>query len=149
MMIYLAADHAGFELKMSMLEHLAHHGYEVEDLGPSTLDKEDDYPNYAFKLTTKVLGSEDEDPRGILMCGTGQGMAIAANRVAGIRTALAWNDEVARLSRQDEDTNVLSLPSRFIDTKTATKIVDVWLKTKFSKAPRHMRRLGEIENLYG
>lgn len=149
MIIYLAADHAGFELKMSMLEHLVHHGHEVEDLGPSTLDEEDDYPNYAFKLTTKILGSEDEDPRGILLCSTGQGMAIAANRVAGIRTALAWNDEVAKLSREHEDTNVLSLPSRFLDAKTAAKIADVWLKTEFSKAPRHMRRLSEIENLYG
>ncbi len=149
MVIYLAADHAGFEMKLVLLEHLVHHGYEVEDLGPSTLDKEDDYPNYAFKVTTNILGSEDEDPRGILICGSGQGMAIAANRVSGIRAALAWNEDIARLSREHEDVNVLTLPARFISNEEAFKIVDIWLKTDFSKAPRHQRRLDEIEQLYG
>ncbi|MEX0934327.1 MAG: RpiB/LacA/LacB family sugar-phosphate isomerase [Candidatus Saccharimonadales bacterium] len=149
MMIYLAADHAGFEMKLMLLEHLVHHGNEVEDLGPNTLDKEDDYPNYAFKVTTKVLGSSDEDPRGILLCGSGQGMAMAANRVAGIRAAIAWDEDIAKLSREHEDTNILTLPSRFISSEEAFKITDVWLKTKFSKAPRHQRRLDEIESLYG
>lgn len=149
MKIFLAADHAGFELKNSVREHLVHHGYELEDLGPLSLETEDDYPNYAYKVTTKLLGSDDADPRGILICGSGQGMAIAANRVAGIRAALAWNDDIAHLAREHEDSNVLALPSRFIDTKTAFKIIGVWLKTPFSKAPRHQRRLEEIENLYG
>ncbi len=149
MKIFISADHAGYELKNTLREHLVHSGYEVEDLGPATLDKEDDYPNYAFKVATQLLGSEDEDPRGILVCGTGQGMAIAANRVAGIRAAVAWNDDIAKLSREHEDTNVLSLPARFIDSQTATTITDVWVKTEFSKAPRHQRRLDEIERLYG
>lgn len=149
MKIFLAADHAGFELKKAVLEHLAHHGYEVEDLGPANLDCEDDYPNYAYKVTTALLGSTDDDPRGILVCGSGQGMAMAANRVAGIRAALAWNDDIAHLAREHEDSNVLALPSRFVDAKTALKIVDIWLETPFSKAPRHQRRLEEIENLYG
>lgn len=149
MKVFLSSDHAGFELKNVLREHLVHHGYTVEDLGPATLDKDDDYPNYAFHTTTQLLGSEDEDPRGILVCATAQGMAIAANRVSGIRAAVAWNDEVAKLSREHEDTNVLTLPSRFIDTDTATTITDVWLKAEFSKAPRHQRRLDEIERVYG
>ena len=149
MKIFLAADHAGFELKKSLLEHLVHHEYDVEDLGPHTLDEEDDYPNYAFALTTKILGSEDEDPRGILICGSGQGMAMAANRVSGIRAALAWNEEIASLAREHEDSNVLALPARFIDTAIAMEIVDRWLEVDFSRAPRHQRRLDEIERIYG
>ncbi|MEX0748718.1 MAG: RpiB/LacA/LacB family sugar-phosphate isomerase [Candidatus Saccharimonadales bacterium] len=149
MIIFLAADHAGFELKLKLSEHLVHQGYEVEDIGPYTLDKEDDYPNYAYALTTKILGSEDSDARGILLCGSGQGMAMAANRVAGIRAALAWNEDIAALAREHEDSNVLALPARFIDSIQAFAITDTWLKTKFSQAPRHLRRLQEIEQLYG
>lgn len=149
MIIYLASDHAGFELKLSLLEHLVHHRFEVEDLGPDTLDKDDDYPNYAYAVTTKLLGSQDEDPRGILLCGSGQGMAMAANRVSGIRAALAWNQEIARLARSHEDSNILALPARFITTEEAFKLTDIWLKTPFSKAERHQRRINEIEQLYG
>lgn len=149
MKIFLSGDHAGFELKNTLREYLVHHGYDVEDLGPATLDKDDDYPNYAFKTATRVLGSEDEDPRGILVCSTAQGMAIAANRIAGIRAAVAWNDEVAKLSREHEATNILSLPARFLEAETAATIAEVWLKAEFSKAPRHQRRLDEIESLYG
>lgn len=149
MKIFLAADHAGFELKLAVLEHLVHHKYDVEDLGPYTLEKEDDYPNYAYAVTAKVLGSTDKDPRGILICGSGQGMAMAANRVSGIRAALAWSDDIARVARSDEDSNVLALPSRFIEASEAYKIVDVWLKTPFSKAERYQRRINEIEHLYG
>lgn len=149
MTIFIAADHAGYELKNILYEHLVHHGHEVEDLGPQTLDKEDDYPNYAYAVTAKLLGSEDEDARGILICGSGQGMAMAANRVAGIRAALAWSEEIAELAREHEDSNVLALPARFMTKETALKVTDVWLKTEFSKAPRHQRRLNEIEQLYG
>lgn len=149
MKIYITSDHAGFEMKTALYEHLVHGGWDVEDIGPFTLDKEDDYPNYAFSMTTKILGSEDEDPRGIMLCGTGQGMAMAANRVAGIRASLAWNDDIAKLAREHEDSNALALPARFIESKEAAEIVDVWLKTEFSKAPRHQRRLEEIEQLYG
>lgn len=147
--IFIAADHAGFEMKNALSEHLVHHQYEVEDIGPFTLDKEDDYPNYAYAVTTKLLGSQAEDPRGILLCGSGQGMAMAANRVSGIRAALAWNEDIAHLAREHEDSNVLALPARFISVEEALKITDTWLKTEFSKAPRHQRRIDEIEQLYG
>lgn len=149
MMIFIASDHAGFEMKNSLYEYLLHHNWDIEDTGPYTLDVEDDYPNYAFGVATQVLGSDNEDPRGILLCGSGQGMAMAANRVSGIRAALAWESDVAKLSREHEDTNILVLPSRFIDNHTAADITDVWLKTAFSQAPRHIRRLQEIETIYG
>ncbi|MBI4101291.1 RpiB/LacA/LacB family sugar-phosphate isomerase [Candidatus Microgenomates bacterium] len=150
MRIFLSSDHAGFELKNSLREHLVHHGLKkVEDLGPSTLNPNDDYPQFTYRLTTKLLGSTDKDPRGIMVCGSGQGMCIAANRVRGIRAALVWNEEVAKDSRQDNDSNVLCLPARFLDTETAYRIADTWLKEPFSGAARHKRRLDEIEELYG
>ena len=149
MKIFLSSDHAGYEMKNALREHLAHKGHEVEDLGPATLDPKDDYPQFAFQVTTKVLGSEDKDPRGILVCGSGQGMAIAANRVRGIRAAVVWNEQVAKETRQDNDTNVLSLAASYLDNEAAYKIVDAWLKEPFSNAPRHRRRLEEIEELYG
>ena len=149
MKVFISSDHAGFELKNSLREYLFHHGYDVEDLGPNKLNPEDDYPQFAFNLATKVLGSDDKDARGLLVCGTGQGMAIAANRVAGIRAALAWNETAARDSRRDEDTNVLAPPAWLIKAEAAPKIVDAWLKEPFSRAPRHIRRIKAIEDLYG
>jgi ribose 5-phosphate isomerase B len=147
MKIYLGADHAGFEFKNVLREHLFHAGYEVEDLGPETLDQDDDYPTYAYKVATKVLGGDDD--KGILVCGSGQGMAIAANRVRGVRAAVVWNVEGAKETRRDNDSNVLSLPARMIDQDTAIAIVDAWLKEKFSGEERHQRRLDQIEELYG
>lgn len=149
MVIFLASDHAGFELKNELREHLVHHGHKVEDMGPATLDPEDDYPQFTYRVTTKVLGSEDKDPRGILICGSGQGMGMAANRVRGIRSIVAWNEEVAKAGRQDENSNVLALPSRFLDNATVFRIADAWLEEPFSNAARHRRRLEEIEELYG
>lgn len=149
MKIYISADHAGYELKNELREHLAHHKHDVEDLGPATLDPEDDYPQFAYRLTTKLLGSEDPDVRGILVCGSGQGMAIAANRVRGIRAAVVWDEESAKETRQDNDSNVISLPARYLNADTAKKIIDTWLKEPFSNAPRHRRRLEEIEDIYG
>lgn len=149
MKIYLAADHAGFHLKEKVQAHLSKAGYDVEDEGDKVLDPADDFPQFAYAATTKVLGSEDDDPRAILLCGSGQGMCIAANRVRGIRAALCWNEEVAQETRNDNDTNVLCIPARFLTDEEAFKIIDTWLKTPFSKAERHMRRLREVEELYG
>ena len=147
MKVYLGADHAGFELKNRIREHLAHNGYEVEDVGPHTLDNEDDYPKYAYLLSTKVLG--EDGARGILVCGSGQGVCMAANRVRGIRAALVWSQEMARETRRDNDSNVLCLASRFTDEATAMGIVDNWLEEKFSGEERHVRRLDELEEIYG
>lgn len=150
MKIYLASDHAGFELKNALREHLVHKlACEVEDLGPDTLNPDDDYPHFAYRVTTKMLGDEDPNVRGVMICGSGQGMAIAANRVRGIRAVVAWNEEEARASRNDDDANVLALASRFINQEEAFKITETFLATKFSQAPRHIRRIQEIESLYG
>jgi ribose 5-phosphate isomerase B len=149
MQIFVGADHAGFHLKATVMAHLSKLGYTVEDEGDRELDPADDYPQFAYTVVTKVLGSEDEDPRGILLCGSGQGMAIAANRVRGIRAALCWNEDVARETRNDNDSNVLSVPVRFLSEDEVLNIIDTWLKTPFSEAPRHVRRISEIEELYG
>lgn len=148
MKIYLASDHAGFDLKEKLLAYLSKAKYDVEDLGNKELDPSDDYPQYAYLTTTKILGS-DGDARGILLCGSGQGICIAANRVRGIRASLCWNDEVAKETREDNDSNVLCLPARMISEEEAISIVETWLNTPFSKAPRHSRRIQEIEELYG
>ena len=149
MKIYLGADHAGFELKNKLREHLEKAGYKVEDVGAHELDPEDDYPHYAYTVASKVLGDDQPDAKGILVCGSGQGMAIAANRVGGIRAAVIWSEEGARETRQDNDSNVLALPARMIDETTALKITDAWLKEPFSGADRHQRRLDELERIYG
>jgi ribose 5-phosphate isomerase B len=147
MKIYIAADHAGFELKEKLLAYLAKLGYDAEDAGDTNLDPSDDYPQFAYQAVVKVLG--EDDGRGILVCGSGQGMCIAANRMAGIRASLCWNEESARETREDNDSNVLCLPARMIDQAAAMKITEMWLQTPFSKATRHMRRLREIEELFG
>jgi ribose 5-phosphate isomerase B len=147
MKIFLGADHAGFDLKNQLREHLAHQDYEIEDVGAMTLDDDDDYPKYAFALATKVIA--EEDGRGILVCGSGQGMSIAANRVRGIRAGLAWNKDSAETAKTDDDCNVLVVPSRFVDTVAASEMADAWLKASFNKDPKYQRRLDEVEDIYG
>ena len=151
MKIFLGADHAGYYLKEKIEAELLKAGYDVEDAGNNVLDPADDYPQFAFRAATKVLGSEDPDPRAILICGGGQGMAIAANRVRGIRAVVVWDDHEAKMARVDNDANVLALPARVLedDMKKAMSIVTTWLTTPFSKADRHARRLREIEDIYG
>lgn len=145
MKIFLAADHGGFDLKNKIREHLFHRRYDVEDLGPETLDRDDDYPIKAYDVATKVL-SED-DGCGILVCRSGQGMAMAANRVNGIRASVVWCEPVAVETREANDSNVLSLAADFVSEKEALKIVDAWLTTGFSGEARHLRRIEELEDL--
>jgi ribose 5-phosphate isomerase B len=147
MKIYLGADHNGFNLKTVLAEHLVHKGYEVEDLGADTLEPLDDYPVYAYAVASKVLGSDND--LGILICASGQGMAIAANRVSGIRAAIAWNEETAVHAKRDDDANVLVLASRYTDEAECITAVDAWLGTKFSDNPKYKRRIKQIEELYG
>lgn len=146
MKIYLGADHAGFDLKNQLREHLVHQGHDAIDVGAMTLDEDDDYPKYAFALATKVIA--EEDGRGVLVCGSGQGMSIAANRVRGIRAGLAWNKESAETAKTDDNCNVLVLPARFVDSG-ASDMVDTWLAAKFNKDPKYQRRLDEVEDIYG
>lgn len=149
MKLFLGADHAGFYLKEKLEAHLAKNKYDFEDVGNKVMDPADDYPQFAFAATTKVLGSDDPDPRAILLCGSGQGMCIAANRVRGIRAALCWDELSASETRNDNDTNVLCIPARALSEDEVFAIVDIWLKTPFSRAERHARRIREVEELYG
>jgi len=149
MKVYLASDHAGFDLKEKLFAHLAKLNYDVEDVGDKTLDPQDDYPQFAYAATAKVLGDKDPDAKAILVCGSGQGMCIAANRVRGIRASLCWDEHSAKETREDNDSNVLCLPSRVLSGDEANQITDTWLKTPFSGAARHLRRIKEIEELYG
>lgn len=150
MKVFIGSDHAGFDLKATLAKHLESAGHEVVDVGAETLEAHDDYPQYAYHLATKILGEDDSDAaHGVLICGSGQGMTIAANRVRGIRAALAWSAEAATAAKTDDDANVLVLPARFVDGHEAEAIVDAWLKAKFDRDPKYRRRLDEIEELYG
>lgn len=150
MKIYLGSDHNGFDLKEAVFAYLVKRGIEVEDVGDKTLDPEDDFPQFAQKAAIKIIGEEDPDPRGILICGGGQGMAMAANRFRGIRASVIWDAEEARLTRNDNDSNVLCLPSRVLQREDETvwqDIIDTWLHTPFASATRYKRRNTELDEL--
>lgn len=149
MKIYIGSDHNGFHLKEAVDAWLKTEGYDVEDIGDRVLDPKDDYPQFAQKAAHKVLTSEDRDPRGILICGGGQGMAMAANRFKGIRASVIWDEEEARMTRIDNDSNILSLPSRVLDgdMNNVKNIIKAWLETKFSGGARHIRRNNELDDI--
>ncbi len=150
MKIYIGSDHRGFELKTKLFAYLSKHDYDVEDVGDKQLNPDDDYPQFAQEAAIKVLGSEDGDTRAILICGGGQGMAIAANRFKGIRAAVVSDAHDAKMSRIDNDSNVLSLSADELEEneEAVYGIVETWLTTEFSGSPRHVRRLKEIDEFY-
>jgi ribose 5-phosphate isomerase B len=139
--IPIGSDHAGFEMKQAMIAELGRLGYAVEDVGTHSTESTD-YPDYAHPVAHEVETGEAQ--RGILLCGTGLGMSYAANRHHGVRAAVAWTPEVARLAREHNDANVLVLPARCIDLPTATAILHAWLDTPFAGG-RHQRRVAKIE----
>lgn len=143
MRIALGADHRGFRLKEELKRWLAVRGYEVIDFGPASADRVD-YPDYAFKVADAVTRRHAD--RGILVCSTGIGMSIAANKVRGVRAALADSVRLARLSRQHNDANVLCLGADFVSAAEARRIVGVWLKTEFTGG-RHARRVRKLGRL--
>lgn len=149
MKIYLGADHQGFHLKELIFAYLAKKGYDVDDLGGNVLDPTDDFPVFAQAVALHVLGSDDEDPRGILICGGGQGVAMAANRFRGIRASVIWDAYEAKMTRYDNDSNVLCLPARVVGDNDAEwkGILETWLNTKFADAPRFKRRNAELDEL--
>lgn len=149
MKIYLGADHQGFAMKEKVFAYLAKRGYDVEDVGDKELDPADDFPEFAQMAALKVLGEETSDPRAILLCGGGQGMCMAANRFRGIRASVIWDAFEAKMTRNDNDSNVLCLPSRVLedDESTWKDILDTWLKTPFADAPRFKRRNAQIDEL--
>jgi len=148
MKIFIGADHGGFEWKNKISEYLAKNNYDVEDVGAKELDEDDDYPLFAQQASLQVIGSDDDDPRAILICRGGQGMAIAANRHAGIRASVIWNAHEAKMTRADNDSNVLCLPADHIPWEEVAGIIETWLSTPFTQAPRHIRRLKEIDDFY-
>ena len=147
MKIYIGADHQGFELKSQLIGFIKHAGYEVEDEGDSKLDPSDDYPVFAARVVHAMQSSGDPDARGILICGSGQGMCIAANRFSGIRACLGYDRESVRSSRNDDDANILCLPASTIKDETAERIVQTWLDTPFAGAERFKRRIKELDDL--
>lgn len=149
MKIYLGADHQGFHLKEQVFAYLVKHGYEVEDVGDKTLDPSDDFPVFAQAVALKILGTNEEDPRGILICGGGQGVAMAANRFKGIRASVIWDAFEAKMTRYDNDSNVLCLPARIVGDNDAMwqGILETWLNTAFADAVRFKRRNAELDEL--
>ena len=150
MKIYLGSDHNGFHLKEKVFAYLVKRGFDVEDVGDKELDPDDDFPEFAQAAALKVIGDDGKDPRAILLCGGGQGMCMAANRFRGIRASLVWDAEEARMTRNDNDSNVLCLPSRVLDgedDKVWEDIVDTWLHTPFANAARFRRRNAQIDEL--
>lgn len=145
--VFIGADHNGFDLKNLLVEELTRDGYEVIDEGDKELNPADDFPQYAEKVVTAMKADGDKDTRGILICGSGQGVCIAANRYKGVRAAVIWNEHEARVARNDDDSNILCLPARSISSKQALSVVQTWLRTPFSAAPRYKRRIKQIDEL--
>jgi ribose 5-phosphate isomerase B len=141
--VALGADHRGFSLKEGLKRWLAARGHEVIDFGPANADRVD-YPDYAFKVADAVARHQAD--RGILICSTGIGMSIAANKVRGVRAALADSVRLARLSREHNDANVLCLGADFVSAAEARRIVGAWLKTEFAggRHARRVRKLGRV-----
>ena len=138
--IALAADHAGFEEKEKLKATLTEIGVEFDDMGTHSADSVD-YPDYARKVAEAVSRGEYE--QGLLVCGSGTGMAIAANKVRGVRAAVAWNEDIARLARQHNNANVLSVAARFTPDEEVKKIVKAWFEADF-EGGRHERRVEKI-----
>lgn len=147
MKVYLATDHAGFELKEKIKTYLQKEGYEVEDCGAHTLDPEDDYPDFISKAAQAV--SKDPQGKGIILGGSGQGEAIAANKFPNVRAAVYYGsqEQMPALTRQHNDSNILSLGARFLKEEDANSAVKLFLETSFTNEERHIRRIEKIKDL--
>ncbi len=145
MKIFLASDHAGFELKQKLIDYLHSKGHEVEDCGPTRFNPADDYPDYITPCAKNV--SETHDSMGIILGMSGQGEAMAANRVRGVRAAVYYGGptDILKLSRQHNDANMLSLGARFVSYEEATKAIELWLSTPFEHDERHQRRIVKMD----
>jgi ribose 5-phosphate isomerase B len=139
MRVYLGSDHAGFELKQAVIEHLRKTGHEPIDCGAYVYDAEDDYPAFCIAAAEKTVA--DPESLGIVIGGSGNGEQIAANKVPGVRCALAWSVETATLARQHNNAQVMGIGGRMHTVEQALEIVDVFLSAQWSKAERHQRRI--------
>lgn len=146
MKVYIGADHGGYQLKEELKGYLKELSYGVEDMGAHELDPEDDYPDFVFPVARRV--ASEPDSKGIVIGRSGNGEAIAANKVKGVRAAVCWNEEVAKKAREHNNANVLSLGADYITTDNAKKIAKAFLETPFSGEERHKRRIEKITS-YG
>ena len=145
MKVYLGSDHAGFELKEEIKSYLQENGYEVEDCGAFTFDKNDDYPDFIGRAATGV--AFDPLSKGIVFGKSGAGECIVANKIKGIRAILGFNKENVKLSRLHNDANILSLGSAFVNDELAKELVELFLETPFSNEERHKRRIDKITKI--
>ncbi|GBL22281.1 ribose-5-phosphate isomerase B [Clavibacter sp.] len=142
MRIHIGSDHAGLEFKAKIIAHLQSQGHQVTDHGPHSFDPLDDYPE--FCIPAALATAKDPGSFGIVLGGSGNGEQMAANKVKGVRAALVWSVEIAKLARQHNDANVISLGGRMHDEKLCLELVDTFLSTPFSNDERHVRRIGLI-----
>lgn len=150
MKIFLGSDHNGFRLKGEVMAYLQKRGYDVHDVGDTEPHPDDDFPQFAQAAAIRVLAEKPaNDPRAILLCGGGQGMCMAANRFRGIRASVIWDEYEAKMTRNDNDSNVLCLPARILEDNPHEwqKIIDAWLETPFANAPRFRRRNAQIDEV--
>lgn len=146
MLIYIAADHRGFKLKEILKTYIKSVGYEVYDLGNNHYDENDDYPIFA-KLVSEKIQADPAGARGVLICGSGVGVDIVANKFDRVRSVLAISTDGAVASKIDDDTNILSIAADFMDEEIAKKTLAAWLATNFVDIPKHKRRLEEIKEI--
>lgn len=143
--VIIGADHAGFELKQQVISHLRSNGYLVTDMGTNSTDPVD-YPDIAIKVASAVA-KDSSNTRGILICASGIGMSMVANRVPGILAGQVFTPEMAKRARHDDNINILCLSSAFVSPDVSLQIVDTWLETVFSGLDRHINRLNKIKAL--
>lgn len=142
MRVYLGSDHAGFDLKVHLLAHLAGLGHEVIDVGPAAFDPTDDYPPYCIATAIRAVG--DPGSVGLVLGGSGNGEQIAANKVPGCRAALAWSVGIARLAREHNDAQIAGIGARMHTAEEAAEIAAAFVATPFSGDQRHLRRIGTL-----
>lgn len=143
--LFIASDHGGFHRKQALVAWLRSHGHPVTDLGPTRLEPDDDYPLFAAKVAQAV--QLEPGSLGILLCRSGQGVALVANKFAGIRAATAWNEDVARAAAEDDEVNVLCLPSDYVTDAAVNHIVTAWFASGLKTDERYHRRLQEIATI--
>ena len=145
--IYIAADHGGYELKEKIKNYLNKKRIGYEDFGTYDCNVKDDYPDYAVKVAQKV--AKEKHSKGILICGTGTGMCISANKIKGIRASVIYDKYSAKKAKEDNDVNIICLRGREFSSIKAKQITDIWLNAKFSNLARHKRRIQKISKLEG
>ena len=150
MKIYIGADHNGFKLKAQIIDYLANAGYDVVDKGNLQYDQSDDYPDFAQAVSKAVqidsVNNPTDPARGILLCGSGHGIQIAANRFQGIRACLGYNVDTTRIARNDDDCNVLVLPANTVEASQVNVTIETFLNTPFGDAERYARRVTKIDH---